>query len=137
MWISRILARTPPTPGSPSRLVRAAWALSLVGAALATLSIASPACIPTDPCLRNSDCASGERCIEGTCAVPPAETPSDGALADGEAGDATDADGVADAADGADAAKLDGDADGTADTDEASDGADAEETEAGDDGGTD
>ncbi len=55
---------------------RALAALLLgAGATLASLCLHA-GCIPTDPCLRNSDCTHGERCLEGTCAVPPPEQPA-------------------------------------------------------------
>lgn len=86
--------------------------LAACGLVLAAVFAASPACIPTDPCLRNSDCSHGERCIEGACALPPVEAPSGDATADGDAGAE------------ADVAEVEVEA-----------GADAAET--GDDGGTD
>jgi hypothetical protein len=99
MWIS-------------SRRARASAPLLLVvGAALASLV----GCIPTDPCLRNSDCTHGERCIEGACAVPPVEQPAGDAATD--TADAAADSNATDSAD-ADETETDGALDDTLDADE-------------------
>lgn len=81
-------------------------------------------CIRTDPCLRNSDCTHGERCLEGACAVPPVEQPADDATTD-DAGDSASEAGDA-GADGDAGPDGDAGADGDARTD--ADTSDSDET---------
>jgi hypothetical protein len=116
-----------------SRHARALAPLLLVGGATLASYVG---CIRTDPCLRNSDCTHGERCIEGACAVPATEEPaSDATIDDGDAAaETSDADaetGTNDADAGADAdAHTDADADTSDSQETTTDGALDETTDA-------
>lgn len=76
--------------------------ISLFLAAIVMSAIA-PSCLPSDECLRFSDCAEGLTCAFGKCVIPPAQTgdeggtseagsSSDGAVVTFDSGTPTDAD---------------------------------------------
>jgi hypothetical protein len=124
-----------PRAGAPALLV-------LLAGVVATIVLelhGAAGCVPSDACLRESDCDPGLACIDGTCQAPPADTSDGGAStldASADGGDAGDAgDGSTDGGDAsADAGHDGGDAsdDGG---DASADGGDAGQGGAGGAGG--
>lgn len=112
-----------PGPASAARAILMVFATVLVPLAMELHGAVG--CVPSDACLRHSDCDTGLSCIDGTCQAPPPEAD----------GGAIDLDASADGGDAGDGATDGGDAGSDASTDGGDAGPDA--GDAGADGGVD